>query len=132
MKDPRNITPAEFELLEILWQFSRPASVTEVRTQLQRTRQSAYTTVMTLLDKMARKGSLKRTKKGKAYLYLPVVSRDDVLQFALAGFLTSYFGGELNRLEAFLRRHHQRSDTSELARSKEAPASPEEIDIVLL
>jgi predicted transcriptional regulator len=37
----------------------------------------AYTTIMTTVDRLYKKGLLRRRKVGKAYLYKPVLSRQD-------------------------------------------------------
>lgn len=102
MKDPRNITPAEFQIIEVLWGEDSPKSVSQIRKQLHRGRQLAYTTVMTLLDKMARKGSVRRFKKGKAYFYRPAVSRPEVLSYLIQDFADCYFNGQIRRLSFIL------------------------------
>jgi predicted transcriptional regulator len=62
----------ELELMEILW--SRPqSSVRDVVDRLQRP--LAYTTVMTTLDRLYKKGLLERYKSQRAFLYSPSLSR---------------------------------------------------------
>ena len=64
--------------MEHLWAFGRPATVREVHEALSQSRDVAYTTVMTVLDRLARKGSAEQLRDGRAYRYLPVVSRDEL------------------------------------------------------
>ena len=58
---------------------------------------------MTLLDKMRRKGSVKRRKRGKAYYYSPTVKRQEVLNFMVQEFANSYCHGSRRVLEPFIR-----------------------------
>ncbi len=59
-----------------VWQWNRPVTVREVLLDLQSERDIAYTTVMTVLDKLFRKGWLRREQAGRAYRYEPVSSRE--------------------------------------------------------
>ncbi|GHH78627.1 hypothetical protein GCM10018781_54750 [Kitasatospora indigofera] len=59
-----------------VWQWNRPVTVREVLLDLQTERDIAYTTVMTVLDKLYRKGWLRRDQVGRAYRYEPVSSRE--------------------------------------------------------
>ncbi|MER5766494.1 BlaI/MecI/CopY family transcriptional regulator [Streptomyces sp. NPDC001985] len=58
-----------------LWRWNRPVTVREVMVDLQRERPIAYTTVMTVMDKVHRKGLLRRELDGRAYRYTPVSTR---------------------------------------------------------
>lgn len=60
-----------------LWGWDRPASVREVVADLQRERKIAYTTVMTVLGNLHRKGLVHRQKQGRAYVYTAVMSQED-------------------------------------------------------
>lgn len=59
-----------------VWQWNRPVTVREVLLDLQSERDIAYTTVMTVLDKLFRKGWLRRDQVGRAYRYEAVSSRE--------------------------------------------------------
>src|SRR3978361_2133798 len=75
MKFPR-LTRCELELMDVLWQKGE-ATVQEVCDQL--TRPLAYTTVMTTLGLLhSKKKVLKRVKRGRAHVYQPLISRDEV------------------------------------------------------
>lgn len=65
----------EAAVMHRLWDWDRPASVREVVDDLQRERKIAYTTVMTVLDNLHRKGLVHRQKQGRAYVYTAVMSR---------------------------------------------------------
>lgn len=62
--------------MDRLWATQRPMSVREVLEELQKQRPLAYTTVMTVMDKLHRKGWLDREREGRAYLYRPSASRE--------------------------------------------------------
>jgi predicted transcriptional regulator len=63
--------------MDRLWSWDRPTTVREVVDDLQRSRQIAYTTVMTVMDNLHSKGVLTRVRDGRAYRYEPVRSREE-------------------------------------------------------
>lgn len=67
----------EFAIMQELWLRGEPATVREVLTSLSASRQVAYTTVMTVMDNLHRKGQLVREMSGRAWLYRPVRSRSE-------------------------------------------------------
>ena len=69
----------ESEVMEIIWQCKEPVSVKVVTQNLQKKRQIAYTTVMTIMSRLADKGLLKCKKTGKAYIYQSAYSKDKFL-----------------------------------------------------
>ena len=62
--------------MDRLWAAHRPMLVREVLEELHEQRPLAYTTVMTVMDKLHRKGWLNREREGRAYLYQPSASRE--------------------------------------------------------
>ncbi len=73
----------EAAVMDVLWRTQVPARVREVLEQLAPRRTPAYTTVMTVLDNLHRKGWVVRERDGKAYRYLPVLSREEAAARAL-------------------------------------------------
>jgi predicted transcriptional regulator len=66
-------------VMDTLWERDEPASVREIARALadrDTDRDLAYTTVMTVLDRLAKKGFLRRERSGRAWLYTPSASRD--------------------------------------------------------
>jgi predicted transcriptional regulator len=124
VKSPEQLTPAEYEIIQILWSRASSLSVSHVLEVLRRKKLVAYTTVMTLMDKMARKGSLKRVKKGKAYYYRPHVERSGVLSFLLQEFTDQYFDGEEEKLTTFVQKRKSQSHSRQAA----AGSSPATIE----
>ncbi|WP_456464422.1 BlaI/MecI/CopY family transcriptional regulator [Persephonella sp.] len=64
----------EEKVMEFLWE-KGSGSVREVRQYLGENK-FAHTTVMTVMDRLYKKGILKRDKEGKGYRYYPVISRE--------------------------------------------------------
>ncbi|QGN35712.1 BlaI/MecI/CopY family transcriptional regulator [Microlunatus sp. Gsoil 973] len=69
----------ERRVMEELWAAAAPRSVREVHAALIRDRDLAYTTVMTVLDRLAKKGLVIRESAGRAYLYSAVQTREEMV-----------------------------------------------------
>ncbi len=91
-----HLTKCELEVMNVVWD-KGSASVQEVVDSL--LRPLAYTTVMTTRKILAEKrGVLRKTKQGRAYIYEPLVPREDVRR-SMAGELTeNLFSGSLKSL----------------------------------
>ena len=63
--------PLEARVVEMLWKRAAPVSVRDLQAELPGL---AYTTVMTTLDRLYKKGVLQRHKEGRAFLYSARVS----------------------------------------------------------
>jgi predicted transcriptional regulator len=72
----RALGELENEVMTRLWQWNRLVTVREVLEDLQQEREIAYTTVMTVMDKLFQKGWLRREQEGRAYRYAPVSTRE--------------------------------------------------------
>ena len=71
----RQFGELEAVIMERLWEWGRPALVREVVDALARDRSIAYTTVMTVMENLHRKGWLRRQRDGRAWRYEPTGSR---------------------------------------------------------
>jgi predicted transcriptional regulator len=100
---PREIPPPlELECLKALWVLGE-ASVNDVRQALSLRRELAYTTVMTLLDRLVRRGSATRQKMGRSFVYAPTVSRESVREVAVRALVECHFDGSQEALADYLR-----------------------------
>ena len=63
--------------MDRVWAHAAPVTVRELFDELSEQRAIAYTTVMSTMDNLHRKGWLARDKDGKAYRYTAVASRDE-------------------------------------------------------
>jgi len=66
----------ERAVMEVLWDRAEPVAVRDVATALTG-RDLAYTTVMTVLDRLAKKGFARRSRDGRAWRYEPANSREE-------------------------------------------------------
>ncbi|MEW5810505.1 MAG: BlaI/MecI/CopY family transcriptional regulator [Actinomycetota bacterium] len=73
----RQFGELEAVVMDLLWSRDQPATVRNVHDELTSTRQIAYTTAMSTMDNLFRKGWLLREKIGLAYHYRPTMSREE-------------------------------------------------------
>src|ERR1700691_2349328 len=75
--------------MDRVWAHAAPVTVRELFDALSEQRAIAYTTVMSTMDNLHRKGWLAREKDGKAYRYTAVATRDEysarLMRDAMAG-----------------------------------------------
>jgi predicted transcriptional regulator len=85
----RGFGDLETVIMHRVWDRDRPVTVRELLDELQQERAIAYTTVMSTMDNLHRKGWLTRVKDGKAYRYTATASREEysarLMREALAG-----------------------------------------------
>ena len=93
--------PLELECLDVLWRLGE-SNVRTVQEALAAHRPLAYTTVMTMLERLARKQLVTRLKTGRHFVYTPEVDRDTVRNRALRQLLDSLFDGSREELAGFL------------------------------
>ena len=93
--------PLELLCLRTLWSLGE-ASVKDVQAVVAESRPLAYTTIMTVLERLLRKGRLTRRKAGRAFLYAPVASRDEMRQLAVRELIDAFFDGKPEHLLAYL------------------------------
>lgn len=87
--------------MNMLWPMGE-GTVREIRDALASRRPRAYTTIMTIMDRLARKGVVERRKSGRAYIYKPNLSAESARAQALAQVIESFFGGSKESLMAHL------------------------------
>ena len=93
-----DLTNAELRVLKALWQVER-GSVAEVRTELgKRGQDLAYTTVMTLLGRLAGKGAVLVDKEREPFVYRPAHRKESVLRDRLREFVRDVFDGQADSL----------------------------------
>lgn len=101
-RDCKDIPPRlELECLKALWALGE-GNVRDVRDHLAPLKPLAYTTVMTVLDRLVRRGGVQRFKVGRSFVYRPLMSRESLRRLALKEFIDSYFDGSEEALCAYL------------------------------
>ena len=73
----REFGELEMAIMDVMWAAKSPCATREVRERLRYGRPVAYTTVMTVMDILYRKGVLQRAKHGRAWRYWPVEQREE-------------------------------------------------------
>ena len=101
-KPERLLPPLELQVMKVLWELGE-STVGQVQLEMRRLRPFAYTTVMTLLDRLAKKGAVNRRKQGRGYIYAPVLNRHVALNLALGRLIGDFFGGSPEKLISYLR-----------------------------
>ena len=98
MRPKRNVlTDLELEIMKVIWQRGS-ATVRDVYEELLQKRKIAYTTVMTMIGILERKGRLTRKETDRAYIYTPVESRTEVVGSMVQDFLKRVFDGSAKPL----------------------------------
>lgn len=91
----------EADIMEAVWKAEK-ATVRDIYEQLRLEREIAYTTVMTVMGRLADKKLLKKQASGSAYLYIPTVSQEDfskqVVSEVLDGLLEEFAEPALSHL----------------------------------
>jgi predicted transcriptional regulator len=73
----RALGDLEAQVMREVWAHGRPVTVRDILDNLRRDRPVAYTTVMTVMGNLCRKGWLARQADGRAYRYQPLVSAEE-------------------------------------------------------
>ena len=73
----RGFGDLEAVIMARVWEHAEPVTVRELHDEMSAERVIAYTTVMSTMDNLHRKGWLNRVKEGKAYRYSPSASREE-------------------------------------------------------
>ena len=91
-KKSPTLTEAELRLMEVLWD-KRHATVAEV-TEALPPPPIAYNTVLTTMRILEQKGYVSHKEEGRAYLYTPLVGREEAAQSAVGLLLNRFFGNK--------------------------------------
>ncbi|MGH3565996.1 MAG: BlaI/MecI/CopY family transcriptional regulator [Pseudonocardia sp.] len=105
----------EAVIMDRVWNGGPSATVRDMLEQLQTERSIAYTTVMTVMDNLHRKGWLLRELDGRAWRYRPAADRDEYTATLLAEVLAS-----TDDQEGALLRFVERMSASEATALREA------------
>jgi len=91
----------EIELLRYIGDH-HPISVGEVAEHVAKTTGQARTTVLTIMERLRKKGHLTRRQIGGVYRYSPKVSKPDLLRGLVKDFVDTTLGGSLSPFVAYL------------------------------
>ena len=109
MRKPHpTLTTQELALMKIVWR-RRTATVREVYEDLRETRRIAYTTVMTMMNVLAAKGYVTRTKDDRAFRYRPAQQERTVVTSMVREFVNRVFDGASRPLLLHLSKDRNRT-----------------------
>jgi len=95
------LTEAEWQIMKALWE-NWPATARQIADRLGSDVNWAYTTIKTMLTRLAEKKAVKETKKGNVSVYEPILSRPQAQRNALKSLVNQAFDGAFGPLMHFL------------------------------
>ncbi len=107
--EKKELFETEWAILQVVWE-KEPVTAPDVQESLTREKQWAYTTVKTLMDRMAKKGLLSVQRIRNLYLYSAGISKADAVKCEIKRTLKRAFDGAFTPMVQFLVEHEQLSD----------------------
>ncbi len=101
-------------VMDVVWELGE-ATVGQVRDRLSREPQPAYTTILSVLQKLEKAGWLTHRAAGRSYVYVPTRSRDEAGTSTLRTFIDRVFRGDPLLLFQHLLEDEELSDQELLA-----------------
>ncbi len=96
-----DLAPLELECLSVLWPMGE-GTVREIHRALTQSRPRAYTTVMTIMDRLEQKGIVARRKEGRAFRYQAKLSAEEARLKAVEKIVQGFFEGSPEALAEHL------------------------------
>jgi BlaI family penicillinase repressor len=103
-----DLAPLELECMNALWSLGE-GSVREIHSQLAVSRPRAYTTILTIMDRLAQKGIVTRRKAGRAFRYQANLSAEEARFSAVEKIIVGFFSGSADALALHLSTQRQTS-----------------------
>ncbi len=94
----RKLTAAQFEILSLTWNSTGGLTIGEIWDAIRSRRDVSRTTVLNLVDRLEKRGWLKRKKDRNVYRYFPTVDRSAAQQQMAVDFLDDFFQGSPSNL----------------------------------
>lgn len=91
----------ETTIMGIVW-LKKKATVHEVRNELKKSRKIAYTTVLTTMRNLEKKGYLVHEMDGRTYVYSPVIEKKEAAKSGLQNLMDKLFDGSAAKLVSAL------------------------------
>lgn len=101
MNKPMSLGDQELTLLRYVTDHA-PITVREVAVQFGEAHSLARTTILTMMERLRRKGYLTRVKDSGAFEYRPVVAKTELMQTLVQDFVEKTLGGSLSPFVAYL------------------------------
>ena len=123
------LTPLELDIMKAVWH-RPPATVREVQEAIRPCRRLAYTTVMTIMDRLFHKGFLTRAMRSRTHYYSPAIGYTEVRDEAVEVLIKSFFGSK-EKLKEFLE-EARNAGSAFIPNSVSEPPSQSSLDETLL
>ncbi len=96
----KRLPDAELEIMKVIWHNECPISTSEVKRIIDEESSAGKTvqTVQTLLNRLIAKDYIKKDRRGKEYIYTPLVSEKDYVEFESDRFLKKMHGNSVTNL----------------------------------
>jgi len=107
-KDRRVLGRLELMIMRVIWEHGE-TTVRQVRDAIADKRDLAYSTVMTMMRKLEKKGALTHRVEDRTYVYRPLMSQGEVERSMLKDLLHNVFGGSHQQLVNALVEHENLS-----------------------
>jgi BlaI family penicillinase repressor len=95
------LTRQELQIMKVVWERGA-ATVKEVCDVISQRKATAYTTILTLMGILEEKGALIHSRSGRAYLYKPLLTRQQATRNQVHDLVTRFFDGKPEKLIADL------------------------------
>ncbi len=105
MKDMKELTKAEDQVMQILWRLEN-AFVKDIVEEMPDPK-PAYNTISTIVRILETKGFVDHKAYGKTHEYFPIISKEKYTQFYLNNLLKGYFNGSFQNLVSFFAKENK-------------------------
>ena len=106
MEQKISISDAELEILEVLWTANCALNAGEIRSALNDHKNWERTTVLTLIQRLVKKGAFAQEKRAQnnreIYYYTPCIAREEYVRTETKNFIEKFFKGRSKNLAAAL------------------------------
>ena len=129
-KPEGRLTPAQHEIMDLVWQAGQAgATVTEIWTVIAESRNVTRTTVLNLVDRLEKRGWLKRRKRKGSFHYFAAVPREAAARELAREFVDDFFGGSAGDLVMSLlgSKRLRKEDVLELRQKLDALLAEDEL-----
>jgi len=92
------LTPAQFEIMQLIWNSTRGLTIGEIWEAIRSSRDVSRTTVLNLVDRLEKRGWLKRRKDQGVFRYAAVMARQSVEAQLAEDFVQDFFDGSAAHL----------------------------------
>ena len=95
MKHIPQISEAEYEVMKVIWKYA-PISTNDITDKLLQTTSWNPRTIQTLIKRLSDKSAISYEKKGRMFVYSPVISQEEYRKHESSSFLKKFFNGHIS------------------------------------